>query len=429
MPCTDPSFRLADVVHRTEAAPSFDRFLVANTGFESVTPTPTPIDIDFVSPLGPPPRRPPNVFLFIVDSLRPDYLGAYNSGVHFTPALDRFAADSDVFTNVFTRYGGTGMSVPAIWAGSALLHKQYVQPFHPMNALEKLLDAAHYHLVITRDAVVQQLIRPPAEDAIELDRGRPTMDVRLCRSLDELAKTLAGADRSRPVFAYSQAADIHVTQISGAQTASSSDAGPFYRPVADAVRTMDACFGRFIDTLKERGEYDDSVIIVTADHGDMLGEDGRFGHGYFLFPPVMQIPLIVHLPSWLSGRPADHDALRLSTDITPSLYAAAGYRPARATPLMGQSFVGENGEALAGRRREQVVLAASYGAVYGVLGHNGRRLYIADAMNHTDYEYERDGGRPWRAEDVTPDLREVNQFAIRQYADEIARMYHVATAP
>jgi hypothetical protein len=76
-----------------------------------------------------------------------------------------------------------------------------------------------------------------------------------------------------------------------------------------------------------------------------------------------------------------------------------------------------------------VVLAASYGAVYGVLGHNGRRLYIADAMNHTDYEYERDAAHAWHGGDVTADLREANQFAIRQYADEIARMYHVPTAP
>ena len=73
------------------------------------------------------------------------------------------------------------------------------------------------------------------------------------------------------------------------------------------------------------------------------------------------------------------------------------------------------------------MLAASYGAVYAVLGHNGRRLYIADAVNDTDYEYERESSGAWNGVGVGDDLREVNQFAIRQYVDAISRMYHVTS--
>ena len=46
---------------------------------------------------------------------------------------------------------------------------------------------------------------------------------------------------------------------------------------------------------KQRGLYDDSVVIVTADHGDSLGEDGRMGHAYTLYPEIVRIPLLVHL--------------------------------------------------------------------------------------------------------------------------------------
>ena len=55
-----------------------------------------------------------------------------------------FAKDSVVFTRAFTRYGGTGLSVPAIWTGGMVLHKQYVTPSEPMNTLLKLLDAGGY---------------------------------------------------------------------------------------------------------------------------------------------------------------------------------------------------------------------------------------------------------------------------------------------
>ena len=95
--------------------------------------------------------------------------------------------------------------------------------------------------------------------------------------------------------------------------------------------------------------------------------------------------------------------------------------------MMGRPFIGESEQALSARRRENDVLAASYGAVYAVVGHNGRRLYIADAVNSTDYEFERGNGGTWNAVGVAEDLREVNQFAIRQYVDEISRMYHVTT--
>ena len=53
-------------------------------------------DIDFVQPLGAADRKPA-IFLFIVDSLRRDYLSVYNRRVAFTPEIGKLAADSFVF--------------------------------------------------------------------------------------------------------------------------------------------------------------------------------------------------------------------------------------------------------------------------------------------------------------------------------------------
>jgi len=83
-----------------------------------------------VPSLGPAPADPkPLIFLFVIDSLRPDYLRPYNAAVGFPPQIDAFAADSLLFRNAFSRYGGTGLSVSSIWMGAAGPHKQYVQPF------------------------------------------------------------------------------------------------------------------------------------------------------------------------------------------------------------------------------------------------------------------------------------------------------------
>src|SRR5204863_9903196 len=99
-----------------------------------------------------------------------------------------------------------------------------------------------------------------------------------------------------------------------------------------------------------------------------LGEDGRFGHSYHLFPQVVQIPLIIHFPSAVAARTAvDADAVSLTTDITPTIYQVLGYRPVAGNDLMGRSLIGGDEPTWKARRRDAYVIAASYGADYAVL--------------------------------------------------------------
>jgi len=130
----------------------------------------------------------------------------------------------------------------------------------------------------------------------------------------------------------------------------------------------------------------DAVRQFDSDHGDSLGEEGRWGHAYFIYPEVMNIPLIVHLPSWLKARVrTDLDAVVFSTDITPSLYVLLGYQPEDLGPLFGQSFFTPRDGDSSRRRREMFLLASSYGAVYGAVGQNGRRMYAVDAVGGVEY--------------------------------------------
>src|SRR5439155_10475982 len=112
----------------------------------------------------------------------------------------------------------------------------------------------------------------------------------------------------------------------------------FFAPVASALHRIDGCIGGFIDFLKRTNRYDNSVVILTSDHGDSLGEEGRWGHAHFIVPEVMRIPLIMHVPAWLrSAVSVDLSALTFSTDITPSLYTLLGYEPAPTGQLVGRS--------------------------------------------------------------------------------------------
>ncbi len=59
---------------------------------------------------------------------------------------------------------------------------------------------------------------------------------------------------------------------------------------------MDQYFGQFMDQLKAWDLYDRSLIIVTSDHGELLGEHGRFGHGRSLTQQELQVPLLLKYP-------------------------------------------------------------------------------------------------------------------------------------
>src|SRR5262249_20545879 len=166
----NPSFRVVDgLLHDSGGdTPTFNRFLRSNTNLGDID-IPSPENLDLVPGLTPSHlRQRPFIFLFVLDSLRPDYLAPYNPAVAFTPRFKEFGAESLVLRNAFTRYGGTGLSVPAIWSGFAGLHKQYVQPFHPMNSLEKLLHANGYRMYLSLDSIIRQLLLP-SPSIVELD--------------------------------------------------------------------------------------------------------------------------------------------------------------------------------------------------------------------------------------------------------------------
>lgn len=436
----DPSYRFIHDTLRMESQEDAEFFahlrahsLIQHTSVD-------PIEIEFVSPqdIDQTRRAPhadfdsrlPNIFLFVIDSLRRDYLSAYNPAVTFTPGIGEFARDSVVFERAFTRYGGTGLAVPAIWTGGMLLHKQYVTPFDPMNTLLKLLEARHYRRLMSMDSIVVQLIEPPPPPD-ELDRDVPIMSYRLCQTLEDLKGKLTAGMRtrlqpggeSRPVFAYSLPQDLHISHIRSRPVPAGKSYPGFFAPVAAQVEEMDACFGRFVTFLKETGLYEQSVIVITSDHGDSLGEGLRWGHSYTMFPEVSRIPLIVRIPGPLQRRyRADPETVSLSTDLTPTFYALAGHMPRDLGPLYGRPLFVRHDSDLSARRHDPQLIASSYGGVYAVLRDNGTRLYIADGVNKREYAYDLHGEMARRV-GVVPSERGPNRQFIRQQIDELARQY------
>jgi hypothetical protein len=385
-----------------------------------------PAFVDFTDPL-PVASSRPHIFLFVIDSLRRDYLSTYNAAVDFTPAIQAFATESLTFARAFTRYSGTGLSEPAIWSGALLPHKEYVTPFAPMNALERLLVAQQYRRMISVDGIMRQLLTP-SDGVYELDRGVQNRHYQLCRTLDEVKRALPEMTRGgQPAFVFTQSQDVHLANVAiDARARFGRGEDAFYRPYAARIRTMDACFGTFIRFLKDTGLYDNSVVIVTSDHGDSLGDEGRWGHAYTVFPEVMAVPLIVRLPPRASESLAvDTDALAFTTDIAPTLYRLLGRAPAELGTMFGMPLVGATPAALAARRREPYIVASSYGPVYGLLEKNGDELYIIDAVNTAEHKYDLRRGLNGERVVVTDIDRQRAIDAIQTQVLEVSKFYGV----
>lgn len=91
-----------------------------------------------------------------------------------------------------------------------------------------------------------------------------------------------------------------------------------------------------VDTLTKLGMADDTIIIVLADHGDMLGDRGLWYKMSF-FENSTRIPLIVHCPKRFQPRRVDQPVSLV--DLLPSLIDLTGVETELADPLAGRSFV------------------------------------------------------------------------------------------
>jgi arylsulfatase A-like enzyme len=348
--------------------------------YTNVRDTRTQREVRLVDDLSMTQSARPNIFVFVIDAMRPDYLGAYNRQVDYTPNLDAFARDSVVLHNAYSQYAGTSLSEPALWAGAMMLHAHYLEPFAKVNGLEKMLRADDYHMVVSMDEVLKEVLSP-SDNLTKLD-----MDKELWNQL-EIGSTLrqaeavlgSSAGSQAPIFFYDQPKNVHQFARNDVPSPTSqhwqSPAGMNAR-ITYEVHWVDARLGEFFNYLKRRGMYDNSIIIVTSDHGDATGEFGRSSHSTSIWPEIMRVPMIIHLPATMREHLV-YDDTRLSTltDITPTLYYLLGHRPVRKDPVYGRPLFAETRQELDSYPKKDLLLASDVRAVYGTMTADGRYLY------------------------------------------------------
>jgi arylsulfatase A-like enzyme len=128
---------------------------------------------------------------------------------------------------------------------------------------------------------------------------------------DEAAYTVGGSQYHRPVRA-------NVPDDMPGYEDSKSVQGYF-----GAITAIDDAIGRFFQTLKKEGQMDNTIVVFTADHGEMMGSHGRMTKGVW-FQEAIGIPMIIRYPKVVI--PAQHSCVFNSIDVLPTLLGLSTLR-------------------------------------------------------------------------------------------------------
>src|SRR5438045_2639399 len=100
------------------------------------------------------------------------------------------------------------------------------------------------------------------------------------------------------------------------------------------IRYVDSVLGKLFTYLRNKNAWDDTIVILTSDHGEMLREHQEIAHGFFLYRSEIEVPLIVRIPG--ASRKDIADIVEL-VDVAPTIAGLTGI-PAPPT-MQGESLV------------------------------------------------------------------------------------------
>jgi uncharacterized sulfatase len=92
------------------------------------------------------------------------------------------------------------------------------------------------------------------------------------------------------------------------------------------VLEADRDLGRLIDYLKARGEWEDTVFVLVADHGEEFLEHGHLGHGQSLYDELVRVPMVIRIPGQAGAARRSQEPVQL-IDIAPTLAEILGVEP------------------------------------------------------------------------------------------------------
>jgi arylsulfatase A-like enzyme/Flp pilus assembly protein TadD len=293
-------------------------------------------------------RQPPqpNLILVSVDTLRADHLSCYGGRLVSTPAFDRIAEEGVLFENLSAVAPTTLPTHASLLTGvSPLEHWVHDNVgFRLRNDVPTLASALQEAGYRTGGFVGSVVL----DSKFGLARGFEVYSdampethagIRERRALDVLEDGLRFIEEGdEPFFAFLHFFDPHRPY----------DPPPPFHPgdvdekarYRGEVAYVDSVIGKLLAFLDARNLSSSTVVVVTADHGESLGEHGEDTHGFFLYQSTLHVPLLVRGPSVPRGLRVD--SLARTIDVPTTALELLSIAPPPS--FEGVSFLSRSGE-------------------------------------------------------------------------------------
>jgi hypothetical protein len=269
-----------------------------------------------------PSAAPPNVLLVVVDAWRADQLNPLT-----TPALDVFARDATVFAHHISASNTTRFGIFSMFYGLTGNDWFPILRTHTPPVLMQEIVAQRYDIVVLASAPLVQpefdrtvfsgiegvRLRTPGEWPHQRDR-------RITADMIQFLKARTSA--SAPFFGFlwynsAHAFDFPPDEIEPFRPSASAinyvtlhrrtDPTPYFNRYRNALHFIDGEIARVLAALKASGELDDTLILITGDHGQEFNDTGKnyWGHNSNFSPYQVHVPLIARWRNWPTGIVSD----------------------------------------------------------------------------------------------------------------------------
>ncbi len=298
-----------------------------------------------------------NVVLVTIDTLRADRLSCYGSDSVSTPAIDRLATEG-------VRFSNAASTVPfTLPAHSSIMTGTY-PPFHGVREnvgyaldtslptlAERLADGGwstagfvSAFVLDSRWGIARGFETYYDDFELEGDEKRNLSSVQRDgrETLAEALRWLDAGERP-PFFLWLHLFEPHDPYTPPEPFASRHPG----RPYDGEVEYADSIVGELRAALEARDLFDSTLFILTADHGEGLGQHGEGFHGFFVYDSTVRVPLIVRLPGGAHGNRVVRDVVS-HVDLLPTILEATGLSASehvQGRSLFGRLMDVENPEA------------------------------------------------------------------------------------
>ena len=288
----------------------------------------------------------PNVIFITIDTLRADHLHCYGDAQVETPTIDALASKAARFTQAFSAVPITLPSHTTIFTGdypmATGMHdfSDNKLPSSAVTLAEVLHKNGYSTAAFIGSAVLDSRFGlnkgfDTYFDHFDFSRLKETnldlMDRRGDQVVDEALRWLR-LNPPQPIFIWVHLYDPHYPYTPPEPYATRYRTHPYDGEIA----FDDAQLGRLFGFLRDNGLFDGSVIALTADHGEGLGEHGEKTHGFFIYNSTLHVPLIVRVPGAAPRVISDPVSL---VDVMPTVLQALKI-PIPPT-VQGRSLLGE----------------------------------------------------------------------------------------